>query len=397
MSVLSRQFESYLGSSSWIRRMFESGMKLKQQYGADAVCDFSIGNPDLPPPHEVAEALRDLADVAGKPFSFGYMPNGGYPWALDMLAEQLSKEQGIKLQACDVMMSCGAAGALNALFRAVLDRGDEVLCISPYFVEYGFYAENHGGVLKTVPARLGDFGLDLAAIDAALNEKTRVIIINSPNNPTGAIYPRKDLEDLAGILRAHNMKSSRPVFIAADEPYRFLAFDGAEVPSMLPLYEYTAVVGSFSKNLSLPGERIGFVALAPQMPDKATLMGGLYMANRILGFVNPPVAGQHILKKALGKQVDLKVYAERRKAMAEVLKDASYDFVMPRGAFYFFPKAPGGDDVAFCDLLSKELILGVPGRGFGLPGYFRLSFCVDEAVIRRASEGFKKAKAAAAK
>lgn len=392
MSLLSQQVYGYMDRSSWIRKMFEAGITLKKQYGEDAVCDFSLGNPDLPAPPAVGDGLRKLADKAGEPFAFGYMPNGGFAWARTQLAEHLSKEHGVALTGDDVLLSCGAAGALNAFFRATLEPQDEVLALAPFFVEYGFYVENHGGVLRTVKTMPDTFALDLEAIAEAITPKTRAIIVNSPNNPTGAIYSKEELQALARILDEASVKHGRPIYMIADEPYRFLAFDGAEVPSMLPLYQYALVVSSFSKNLSLAGERLGYVALSPLMEERAQLMSGLMLTNRILGFVNPPVVGQHIMAAALGSQVDASIYAARRTAMAEVLTEAGYDFQMPKGAFYFFPKAPGGDDVAFAARLMEERVLAVPGTGFGGPGHFRLTFCVDETIIRRSLEGFKKAK-----
>ncbi len=391
MSMLSRQFTEYLGKGSMIRQMFETGIAMKKQYGEDAVCDFSLGNPDLPAPPQVRESLADFCKIADQPFAFGYMPNNGYLWARELLADYLSKEQGAALGPDDVMLTCGASGAINAFLRVVLDPGDEVLALEPCFVEYGFYAENHHGVFKTVPST-ESFDLDLAALDKAMGPKARVLILNSPNNPTGKIYPKADLEGLAALLRKKSREYGRPVYLLADEPYRFLAYDGAQVPALLPMYENAVLASSFSKNLSLPGERMGYLALTPLMEDRKVLMGGLVMANRILGFVNPPVVGQHLLKKALGSQVDVSVYEARRNAMAEVLRAAGYSFHLPEGAFYFFPKVPGGDDVKFVKRLVEEKILAVPGSGFRRAGHFRLAFCVDEKVIRRAAKGFAAAR-----
>ncbi|MDR1241772.1 MAG: pyridoxal phosphate-dependent aminotransferase [Deltaproteobacteria bacterium] len=388
--VLSREFAGYAGQSSMIRRMFEAGIKLKLEHGADKVCDFSLGNPDLPPPAEVAEGMRAIAREADQPFAFGYMPNAGFPWALELLAGELTREQGVRVEPSDVMLAGGAAGAMNSFLRAVLEPGDEVLGVLPYFVDYGFYAANFGGIFKAVPAK-ADFSLDVPAIEAAITKKTRVMLINSPNNPTGQIYSEAELTSLAAVLRRKSAENGRPVFLALDEPYRFLAFEGTAVPSVLPLYEYSVAVSSFSKSLSLPGERLGYLVAANSMPDKNVFMGGVIMASRVLGFVNAPVVGQKLLKYAIGKQADLSVYAKRRTVMAAALADAGYEFTSPKGAFYFFPKAPGGDDAAFVELLADELILAVPGRGFGLPGYFRLAFCVGEEVIRRAAPGFKRA------
>ena len=393
MSIISQQVSGYLERSSWIRRMFEAGIQLKAEFGEDAVCDFSLGNPDLPPPPAVGEALRELAGTVGKAYSLGYMPNGGFMWARELLAEYITREQKLAVSAKDVVLTCGAAGAINALFRSTLDPGDEVIAIAPYFVEYGFYAENHGGVLRTVRSKADTFALDVQAIEAAIGPKTRAVIINSPNNPTGVIYSQAELQALAEVLLRAMHTHKRPILLVSDEPYRFLAFDGAVVPPVLPLYPYTVLIGSFSKNLSLAGERLGYLALSPLMDakERETLAASVIMANRILGFVNPPVIGQHIMAKALNTPVDAGIYAARRDTMAKVLRDAGYEFSMPRGAFYFFPKAPGGDDVAFVQRLLHEKILGVPGSGFAGPGHFRLTFCTDEKVILRAAEGFKRA------
>lgn len=390
MQILASEITEHLKGASMIRKMFEAGLELKAKYGEDAVCDFSLGNPDLPAPPAVGLALSDLAADADKPFTFGYMPNSGYPFARKALADYLSGEQGIAIDADDLIITCGAAGGLNAMFRAVLEPGDEVICPSPYFVEYGFYVGNHGGSLRPVPARPGTFELDINAIGDAITAKTRAVLINSPHNPTGVVYTREQLTELAALLTKKTEEYGRPIFLIADEPYRFLAFDGVEVPSILPLYPYAVTISSVSKNLSLAGERVGYVVPSPNMPELREFIGAITLTNRILGFVNAPAIGQVLMAKAIGSQVNVTVYAERRKAMTRVLDDAGYNFVMPKGAFYFFPEAPGGDDKAFCAALQEERILAVPGSCFGCPGHFRLTFCVGEEVIRRSAEGFKK-------
>ncbi len=391
MPVISPQIANHLEHSSMIRRMFEAGIALKKEHGADKVCDFSLGNPDLPAPPAVVNAMRELAERSGEPLFFGYMPNGGYPWAREALAEYLSKEQGVALTGHEVILTCGAAGGLNALFKAVLSPGDEVITSAPYFVEYGFYVSNHQGVFKAVNSLPLTFQLDIYAIAAAITNKTRAVIINSPNNPTGQVYNEESLKALAEMLSRKSAEYRRPIFLISDEPYRFLTFDNVSVPSLLPLYEYTVLAGSFSKSLGLAGERIGYLALSPDMPGRERLEAALMMTNRILGFVNPPAVGQHLMAVALGSQVDAGIYTRRRDAMAKVLRDANISFAMPQGAFYFFPQAPGGDDKTFVAQLVEELILAVPGSGFGGPGHFRLAFCVDEAVIKRSAEGFKQA------
>jgi len=389
-SLLSGPIAEALSKGSWIRKIFEQGAEMKAVYGEDKVFDFSLGNPDLPAPPVVGECLAEMAHHAGEPFAFGYMANAGYPRVREAVAKQASKEQGVTFAGSDVMLSCGAAGGINAFFRAVLAAGDEVICPKPYFVEYGFYVGNYGGRLVTVPT-LPSFDLDVPAMLGAVTERTRVVMLNSPNNPTGVIYSEATLKKFAEGLTALNAKRDKPILLLADEPYRFLAFDGAVVPSMPKIYPYTVVASSFSKNLSLPGERIGYVALTPGMPGGEELLAGIAFANRILGFVNAPAIGQAILLRALGSQVDVSIYAERRRAMAKVLNDAGYEFIMPAGAFYFFPKAPGGDDIAFVGKLCEQKVLAVPGTGFGVPGYFRLAFCVDKKVIEGAAEGFKRA------
>ena len=394
MTVLSNSVNEYLSHASWIRKMFDLGAQLKKEYGDDQVYDFSLGNPDLPAPKEVGEALREIADHASEPFAFGYMPNAGHLHIREKLARHLSAEQAVKLDPEDVVLTCGAAGGLNSLFRAILNPGDEVLTFAPYFVEYGFYCENHGAKLKPVPSSPNTFAPDLENLEKAINEKTAAVLINSPHNPTGAIYSASDLKSIARLLENKSQQYGRPIWLIADEPYRFLAFDGAVVPPVLPLYQYAVAISSLSKNMSMPGERVGYIAVSPKMREKKELLAGLSLTNRILGFVNPPVIGQKILDYALGSSVDIDVYARRRKIMADVLDSAGYEYNLPMGAFYFFPKAPGGDDVAFTQKLLEERILAVPGSGFGCPGYFRLAFCVDEKVIENAREGFARARAA---
>jgi aspartate aminotransferase len=396
MDMITKQIREYIANASWIRRMFEAGIEMKKQHGEANVYDFSLGNPDLPPPPAVAKALHNLADRLDQPLVLGYMPNPGYPSLRAKLAEYLSREQECAVRPEHVVVTCGAAGAINAFFRAVLEPGDDVVCPIPYFVEYGFYAGNFGGVLRPVASEPGTFDLDVRTIETALTPKTRVVLINSPNNPTGVVYSRKSLEQLAGLLARQTERNGRPVYLVSDEPYRFLVYDGATVPAILPLYPYSVAVSSFSKSLSLAGERIGYLVASPAMPDVQELIGGVVLTNRILGFVNAPAIGQRLLEETLGHQVDVNIYRERRDAMASALRGAGIEFTMPKGAFYFFPKVPGRvDDVAFCRLLQEQRVLAVPGRGFGLPGYFRLTFCVDKSIIERSADSFRRAAVAA--
>lgn len=393
MQLISPRIDSYIERSSWIRRMFEAGAELKARHGADHVFDFSLGNPDLPPPPGVARALSSAAAAADRPLAFGYVPNAGLPGARCALAESLSREQRVELRDSHVIVTCGAAGALNTIFHTILEPGDEVVCPAPYFVEYGFYAANHGGKLVVAETLASTFELDLEAIEAAITAKTRVVLLNSPNNPSGQVYSAEALAGLEVILKQKSTDLGRPIFLVSDEPYRFLAYDDIEVPPILPLYDYSLVVGSFSKSLSLAGERIGYIAVNPAIEGVDRLLSGLVLCNRILGFVNAPVIGQMILESAIHEGIDISVYDERRRAMADVLDAAGIQYCMPKGAFYFFPEAPGGDDMAFVNRLLEENVLAVPGRGFGRPGHFRLTFCMDKAIIERSREAFIRATA----
>ena len=396
MQTVTNEFQDAAGKSSFIRKVFEKGLELKQKYGADAVCDFSLGNPDVPPPAAARAALYKIADDAVQPLGLGYCPNAGIPAVRARMADYLSRQQGLALTANDLVMTVGAASALVCFFRATIAKGDEVIVPSPYFVEYGNYCGHFGGVLKPVPTR-EDFTLDLDAIAAAVSPRTRAILVNSPNNPTGTVYSRAELEALAALVEkvnaARGEKGERPLFILSDEPYRAFAYDGAEVPAILPMTKFAVVVGSFSKTLSLAGERIGYLAVNPALTqlDGGTLMSTLILVNRTLGSVNAPVIGQKLAAALCDSTVDLAIYKRRRDLMAKVLTDAGISFTMPRGAFYFFPKAPGGDDAKFVDALLKERILAVPGAGFGRAGHIRLSCSVDEKIIARSAEGFKRA------
>jgi aspartate aminotransferase len=391
MQIVTRELTDAMASSSWIRRMFEKGIELKKLHGADAVCDFSLGNPDVPPPAETLAVLREIAENAVKPLGLGYCPNAGIPAVRETMAKYLSRQQETDLSAADVVMTVGAAGALVSFFRAVIEPGDEVIAPAPYFVEYASYCGHFGGVLKPVKSIAPRFNLDLDAIERAITEKTRAIIVNSPNNPTGCIYSLEELRRLAAIVDRVNLNRGRPLFLVSDEPYRAFAYDGAQVPAMLPLTPFACVLGSFSKTLSLAGERIGYFVANPAMPGHETLTAAVTLTNRTLGFVNAPVIGQRLAAALTDVTVDLEIYDRRRKLMAKVLSDAGIEFEMPKGAFYFFVKSPVEDDTVFVEALQEELILAVPGRGFGFPGYVRLSCSVDEAIISRSAEGFARA------
>lgn len=387
--TVAKKMIMYAEHSSWIRKMFEEGAKMKAKYGAENVFDFSLGNPDVPPPKKFSEVLQKLAEN-DKPGAHAYMPNGGYPYVRETLAHKLSEEQGVHIDQGDVLMTCGAAGALNVMLKSVLDPGDEVIILAPFFVEYKFYIDNHGGVTKVVETD-DEFNLDLDAIEKALNEKTKAIIINSPNNPTGQVYSQDSLRKLGKLLDLHEEKCCRQVYLVSDEPYRKIVFDDNEVPSIMEATTNSIVISSYSKDLSLPGERIGYVAVHPEMKEKQALLNAMTLANRILGFVNAPALMQRVVEQLQDETVDTSIYARRREIFCKILDDAGYEYVKPKGAFYLFPKSPIEDDVEFCAILQQEKILAVPGRGFGAPGYFRLAFCVEDGVIEGSTEAFKRA------
>ncbi|MBE6381063.1 MAG: pyridoxal phosphate-dependent aminotransferase [Lentisphaerae bacterium] len=390
-TLLSAEIASALGNSSMIRKMFEAGNELRKKYGNENVYDFSLGNPDVPAPGAVKTALQEIAEKADQPFALGYMPNAGYPECRAKLGEYLTREQGVSVPGSHVVVTCGAAGGINAFFRAVLESGDEVICPSPYFVEYAFYAGNFGGKLLPVATKPDTFELDCDAIAAAITPRTRAVLVNSPNNPTGQIYKRSELEALSAVLKDAVRKYGRTIYLIADEPYRYLNYDNCDVPSVFSVYDASVVIGSFSKTLSLAGERIGYVAVNPALEGAEELLNGVIMTNRILGFVNAPAVAQQILIKSVDSTIDLDIYRRRRDLMAQVLSDAGIEFLMPKGAFYFFPKSPVADERIFVEKLLQERVLAVPGRGFGMAGYFRLTFCVDERFIANSAESFKNA------
>lgn len=381
-----------IGSSSWIRRMFEAGAELRKEIGPENVFDFSLGNPDLPPPAAAAAALHGIADSLSEPRALGYPSNAGWMPFREALAAHLAKEQNVPaLQPKNVIVSCGAAGAIVSFFRAVLNPGDEVIVPSPYFVEYGSYCGHFGGKLIPVPADPATFDPDLAAIEAAITPRTRAIMFNSPNNPTGCVYAETTVKALAALVDKVNAGRERPVFLLSDEPYRFLSYDGATVPSVLDKTPYAVVLGSFSKSLSMAGERVGYLAINPVMPDADIFLAAVTLTTRTLGYVNAPIIGQKLATRILGSGIDLAIYVERRRKMLAVLDAAGLEYVRPKGAFYVFPKTPGGDDVKFVGHLMKHGVLAVPGSGFGMAGHMRLSYSVETDMIERSAGAFKRA------
>jgi len=385
-STVANKMLDFMENASWIRKMFEEGASLKAKFGADKVCDFSLGNPDLPPPESFQKTLETVA-ADRSPGIHSYMPNAGLLDVRSRIAAQASRDHQVELGPEEIIMTCGAAGGLNIIFKSLLNPNEEIIVPKPYFVEYGFYVDNHNGKLVPVESK-PDFSLDIHSIENAINNKTKAVLLNSPNNPSGVIYSKKELEALANLLARASDYFSRPIFLISDEPYRRLVFTGSIVPPILKFYPHSIVTTSFSKDLSIPGERIGYVAIHPEASQKTGLLGALTLANRILGFVNAPALMQRVVGEVLDASVDTEIYQKRRDHLAKILREAGYAFTEPQGAFYFFPRTPIPDDTKFVRMLQKERILTVPGTGFGAPGHFRIAFCVDNEVIERSREGF---------
>ena len=386
--AIAKKIHGFMTQSSFIRKMFEEGIRLKQQFGAENVFDFSLGNPNLDPPEAVKARLRELvvADISGLHM---YMPNAGYPETRAAVAAEVGASRGVALTADQIVMTCGAGGALNVILKAILDPGDEVIMPAPFFVEYRFYADNAGGVPRIVQPR-EDFSLDLDAIREAITEKTKAVLINSPNNPTGKIFDEASIRGLAELLTEKGKEFRREIYLISDEPYSEIVYDGVEVPSILKTYSHSFIASSYSKSLSLPGERIGYIAVNPAMAGLEDVMGGLTLCNRILGFVNAPSLMQRVIEGLRGVRVDVEAYRKKRDLLCDGLTSVGYQVKKPQGAFYLFLPTPIADDVMFADALRKRRILTVPGIGFYGPGHIRIAYCVDDAKILGAIEGFGK-------
>jgi aspartate aminotransferase len=380
--TISHAMAEQMERSSWIRRMFEIGIQLRHERGAENVFDFSIGNPDVEPPEAVIRALRRIVE-RNRPHTHGYMPNAGYPEVREKIAARLRARSGVPYSAADILMTTGAAGAINTILKAILDPGDEVLVLSPYFPEYRFYIENHGGRMVGVETD-ERFQPDPARIIRAITSRTRALILNSPNNPTGVVYSES-------VLREVNRALPQDVIVICDEPYRPLVFDGIQVPEAAPIFGRAAIAWSWSKAQGLSGERIGYLALPPELPSIAQLRGACTIAHRILGYINAPAIWQWVAAEEPDATIDVTEYQARRDFLCDVLTAMGYEAPRPQGSFYVFPKTPIPDDVEFIGMLQREGILAVPGTGFGRPGYMRLSLTIPPQSIERSLPGFRAA------
>ena len=382
---VAKTIAAQLDNASWIRRMFEEGVRLKRERGADAIFDYSLGNPDVEPPPAVLDALRRV--VAGnRAGSHGYMPNPGYSQVREAVAKKLHRETGLGFTAEDVFMTVGSAGACNVILKSILDPGDEVIVLMPFFPEYQFYIANHGG--RMVPVETGaTFLPDVERIQAAVTPRTRAILLNTPNNPTGRVYPESVLRDLDGLLA----RAGQPIAVISDEPYKSYVYDGQRQPEVASFIAQTAICNSWSKSLGLPGERIGYLALSPQLEDAAALRAACAFCNRTLGFINAPAIWQWVMLEALDETIDIAPYEHKRNLLCDALKEIGYEVRRPEGAFYIFLKTPIADDVAFAERLAEEGVLAVPGAGFGRSGYIRLSLTIPLERIERSIGGFQRA------
>ncbi|MBN2645300.1 MAG: pyridoxal phosphate-dependent aminotransferase [Desulfuromonadaceae bacterium] len=387
--AIAEKIQNCLEQSSWIRKMFEQGALLRQQYGNDKVFDFTIGNPSVEPPAAFHAALRQLAE-APLPGMHRYMSNAGYDETRTAVAEALSAQSTTPVTAANIVMTCGAGGALNVVLKTILNPGEEVLILAPYFVEYKFYIDNHGGVATVVPTCSDTFLPDIDAIEQAITARTKAIILNSPNNPTGVIYPESILVELQQLLQRKQAELGQTIYVISDEPYARLAYDGLTVPCIFNSIRNAVIVTSHSKDLALPGERIGYLAANPAMDEVKSFMEGTIFSNRVLGFVNAPALVQRLVTHLQHESVDIAAYEHKRNRLYNELTAMGFDMVKPQGGFYLFPKSPLADDVEFVGLAQKYNILLVPGRGFGAPGYFRIAYCIDLDIIERSLPAWKK-------
>jgi len=385
----SKKIRIAIEQSSWIRKMFEEGASRKAIYGEENVFDFSIGNPKLEPPAEFKQILKDLVDDSCEG-QHCYMSNAGYEDTRQAVADFLTEQNTQTFSRDDVVMTVGAGGALNVILKTILDPNDEVIIPTPCFMEYKFYVDNHQGVPVFVTSK-PDFSLDFDAIIKAITEKTKAIMINSPNNPTGKIYSREELVSLSNLLREYSSKKGEPIYLISDDPYKKIVFDGLKVTSIFETYKNSFIGTSFSKDLSLPGERIGYAALNPEIEDRELTSAGLVLSNRILGFVNAPALLQRAITRLMKISIDVDIYKKKRDLLCDGLASLGYEFIKPEGAFYLFPKSPIEDDIKFVSALKDENILTVPGSGFGGPGYFRIAYCVSDETITNSMPGFEKA------
>ena len=387
--AISRKLQQQMAEGGWIRKMFEEGIALKKKFGESNVFDLSLGNPVMEPPEEFHQELSRW--VNNPPAGMHrYMPNAGYPETRAAVAEHLSSMTGIPFTQNEIVMTCGAAGGINVALKTIVEAGDEVIILAPYFVEYIYYIDNAQALPRIIPTD-NQFAPDLKILEENVTSKTRAVLVNSPNNPTGAVYGHDILKGIGELLSRKEVEYGREIFLISDEVYRRLVYDGVECPYVFQYHPRTIVTTSYSKDLALPGERIGYIAVNPLYEGRDELINGLVFCNRVLGFVNAPALMQHAVRSLQDASVDIYEYARKRGLLYNSLVEMGYSMVKPMGAFYMFPRSPIADDAAFVTELQKYNVLVVPGKGFGAPGYFRISYCVEDRVISGSLPGFRSA------
>ena len=388
--MISEKMKPLMANNSAIRPMFEEGDQMRAKYGRENVFDFSLGNPDAPTPPEVKQAIKEIVEEEPDLILHGYMSNAGFEDVRETIARHINKTQGTNFSKKNILMTVGAASGLNVALKTILNPGEEVVIFTPYFLEYNWYVNNYDGVVVQAPTDKKTFQPDLKSFEKLVGDKTRVVLINSPHNPTGVVYSEETIKGIADILKKKQKELNRAIFIIADEPYRELAYDGVEVPYITKYYENTIVAYSYSKSLSLPGERIGYLVIPDELEESQLVFDTASNANRILGCVNAPSLQQKVIAKCVDAKVDLDYYDRNRKALYEGLKECGFECIMPQGAFYLFVKSPVEDEAEFCKTAKKYNILMVPGSAFAGPGYVRLAYCVSYETIQNSLPGFKK-------
>lgn len=381
--------EALVAGSSTIRKLFEEGLQLAAEVGAENVYDFSLGNPASPVPAKVTESIKDILAENPDSYVHGYMKNAGFDEVRANVAANLNKRFDMGYDAGDIVMTVGAAGAMNCIFRALIETDDEVIAFAPYFGEYRNYAANYGGKLVVVPPDMDNFDLNINELDALINPKTKCIIINNPNNPSGRIFPGETIKQLGAIIEKAEKRIGHPIYVLADEPYRELVYDNEVVPYIPSIIKNSIYIYSFSKTLSLPGERIGYMALSKKMDCYDEMINAMAVANRCLGYVNAPSLFQLVVSRCLDEGVDLDFYDRNRKLLYDKLTSLGFKVVKPQGAFYLLVKAPMEDEEEFVSLAKKHHIILVSTKSFGCPGYIRMAYCVDYEMIKRSIPAFE--------
>ena len=380
--MIAEKMKGLVANSSAIRAMFEEGNRLAGIYGAENVFDFSLGNPNVPAPEAVKKAIEDLVENEDPLVLHGYTnSNSGYADVREAVAKSLNERFGTAFEGKNIIMTVGAAGGLNVILKTIINAGDEVLTFAPYFGEYRAYVNNFDGVLVEVSPNTVDFQPKLDEFEQKISPKTKAVIVNTPNNPTGVVYSEETIKKMAAIMEAKQKAYGTEIFLISDEPYRELVYDGAEVPYLTKYYDNTIVGYSYSKSLSLPGERIGYLVIPDEVADSEDMLSAANVANRILGFVNAPTLQQKIVKACLNEKTDISYYDRNREALYNGLKECGFDCIKPEGAFYLFVKSPVENEKEFCEAGKKYNILMVPGSSFACPGYVRLAYCVSYETI----------------